>query len=227
MIPIVVYYHCLFQIGDNVLPGALEIIHNQMLMLKVSGLEDAASKIVCGINGGKESEVYAKSLLPQKAECIYHGLQSRAENLTIIALENWLKTQTELSYILYFHAKGATHEKGNPYGEGVSKPWRESMMHDNVANWKACIAELDVGYDIICSHWLWNMADGTQHIPAGNFLWVRSTFAKMLPSMYLRDRIKVSGIDNIESRYEAEVYWGNGPRPTVKSFRPNGGGGVP
>lgn len=227
--PIIVFFHGLFVLGDPpaILESALNIIHDQMRQLKASGLEDAASQIIVGINGSKESEVFAKSVLPEKAQITYHGLQSRAENLTLVMLENWVRATPGEAFICYFHSKGASHAPGTPYGEGVSKPWREGMMHDVVLNWRNCVADLSNGHDIACSHWLWNMADGTQHIPAGNFLWVKASFARKLPSIFLRDRIKVSGIAAYESRYEAEVYWGNGPRPVVKQYRPNGGGGVP
>lgn len=99
-------------------------------------------------------------------------------------------------------------------------------MQDLVENWKQCVADLE-NHDIVCSHWMWNMADGTQHIAAGNFWWATSNFLVKLPSFMIRDRIKVSGLDSVESRFEAEVILGNGPRPNVKSYRPNGGGGVP
>lgn len=101
------------------------------------------------------------------------------------------------------------------------------MMGDLVLNWNRCVHDLDDGNDIVCSRWLWNMADGSQHIPAGNFLWVKSSFVARLPSIFLRERIKVSGIGHLESRYESEVYWGNGPKPNVKHYRLTSGGGIP
>ncbi len=228
MKPIIIFYHCLFQLGDQILDSALNIVTQQMEALKSTGLEDAAAEIHCGVNGGPESEVFARGILPKKATVKYHGLQSRAENLTsAVMIEEWLKAHPEECSILYFHCKGATHAPGSSYGEGVSKPWREGMMQDVILGWRNCVNDLENGFDISCSHWMWNMADGTQHIPAGNFLWIKGSFARQLPSIYLRDRIHVSGIAAYESRYEAEVYWGNGPRPNVKSYRPNGGGGVP
>lgn len=228
-IPIICYFHGLFVLGEppQILDSALAIIHQQMQMYKSSGLEDAADEFHVGINGGKESEVFAQSILPAKAKVTYHGLASRAENLTLVMLENHVRTFDHEAYICYAHSKGATHAEGSAYGEGVSKPWREGMMQDVIVNWRQCVADLNAGFDIACAHWMWNMADGTQHIPAGNFLWIKASFARKLPSIFLRDRIRVSGIAGYESRYEAEVYWGNGPRPTVKSYRPNGGGGVP
>ena len=100
-------------------------------------------------------------------------------------------------------------------------------MADLTTNWRTCVMDLET-HDIACSHWMWNMgSDQSQHSPAGNFLWLTSNFAASLPSMFERERIKMSGIASIESRYEAEVHFGNGRRPVVKQYRPNGGGGVP
>jgi hypothetical protein len=154
-----------------------------------------------------------------------HGLECKTENLTIYELEKWAPEHPGW-FVLYLHAKGATHPHGSPYGETISKPWRQGMMQDLVTNWRRCVWDLESGYDIACSFWLWNMCDGTQHLPEGNFLWVKSDFVAKLPSILERDRIKVSGIGSPESRWEAEVHWGNGPRPKVKQYRSHGWSGV-
>jgi hypothetical protein len=211
---------------DNVLDSAIRIVMRQMDQLKSSGLIDAASHMVVGINGGKESEIYADICLPAKAQKIYHGLESHAENLTICALHEWAQTHRDW-VVFYAHSKGATHLAGSNYGDNVAGPWREGMMKYLVGGWRQCVLDLEAGHDIAAAHWMWNMADGTQHIPAGNFLWLKADFIADLPSMHLRDRIKVSGISNVESRYEAEVFWGNGRRPNVVQYLPNGGEGVP
>lgn len=228
MRPIAIFYHCLFALNtpDNIRDKALLIVQQQMDAVCVSGLGAAASHFVVGINGGPESRAFADILLPPRALKVFHGLESHAENLTIVELEKWAKDHANWN-VLYFHAKGCTHPPGDPYGEGVSGPWRDTMTRYLVMGWKHCVQMLESGYDIACCHWLWNQCDGTQHIPAGNFLWVNSDFAARLPSIYLRDRIKVSGIAAAESRYEAEVYWGNGPRPHVYECLPKGGEGVP
>lgn len=227
MKPCAVFFHGLFFLGDppKHLPQAGCIVANQMVQLSNSGLWDAATEIHVGINGGEESIPVATAIIPGKARLKYHGLASRAENLTIVMLHEWAKAHPGWN-VLYFHSKGATHAPDSDYGRNVSAPWREGMMTDLVLNWRQCVTDLDT-HDIACSHWLWNMADGTQHIPAGNFLWVTSDFVAQLPSMYLRDRIKSDGIGAVTSRFEAEVFWGNGPRPSVQQYRPNGGGGVP
>jgi hypothetical protein len=227
--PIAVFFHCLFYLGDppTVRPSAVDVVSGQMQRLTRCGLRDAATEIVCGINGGQESHHIADMLLPAKARKVYHGLSSRAENLTIVEVENWVKTHPGWN-VLYFHSKGATHIPGTPYA-AFSARWGDTMMRYVVDNWRQCVSDLEngSGFDIACCHWMWNMADGTQHIPAGNFLWVTSDFAAKLPSIFLRERIKTSGIAAVESRYESEVYWGNGPRPNVKQYLPNGGEGCP
>lgn len=226
MKPILIAYHCLFTIDGKILPSAINIVDEQMTALKTSGLLDAASEIIVGINENPlESGAFVHRFIPAKAKVVYHGAKSRAENLTIVEIEKWVKDHQDW-HVLYFHAKGSTHAHGSDYGEKVSKPWRNGMMLDLVTNWRTCVADLET-HDIVCSHWMWNLADGTQHIPAGDFLWITSNFAAKLPSIYLRDRIKQDGIAALSSRYEAEVYWGNGPRPNVKSYRPDGGSGVP
>ncbi len=227
MTPIIIFYHCVFQIGGDHLLSSRPIVHEQMKALRESGLEAHAQEIHIGINGGKESKVNAQGLLPTKAKVVHHGVECRNENLTLLMLCKRAKEIDGEAYILSFHSKGASHSPGSSYGISVSKPWRLGMMEDLIFNWRKCVAALDDGNDIACSHWMWNMADGTQHIPAGGFLWVKASFVRKLPSIYLRDRIKVSGISALDSRYEAEVFWGNGPRPKVFQFRPNGGGGVP
>ncbi len=214
---IAVFYHMLLYYGDppDLSDNAVEIVAEQMAQLKESGLLDACHEMVVGCNGGPESEALVPLIIPPKATVLYHGLKSRSENLTICALHEWAKENPGW-FILYFHAKGCSHTKTDNYAQSVSNPWRRAMMRDLVMNWKPCLQAMS-GYqcDIVCSYWLWNMAAGDQHIPAGNFLWTTSDFVARLPSMFERARIKVSGIDSLESRFESEVFWGNGPTPKV------------
>lgn len=216
---IAIFYHCLFHYGTppRLLPNALAIVHEQMSALKDSGLTEACDEMVVGCNGGDESVPVARRILPEKARVIMHGLESRSENLTLVELHKWAKSHPGW-VILYFHTKGVTHTPGSEYHH-IAGLWRRTMMKDLVTGWKQCVGDLRTGSDIACSCWEWGMADGTQHIPPGNFLWVRSDFVATLPSMFLRGQIQKSGISSVESRFEAEVFWGNGPKPRVKQYR--------
>lgn len=225
---IAVFYHCLFCLGDppEFLPNAFGIVRDQMLAVEQSGLLSASENFVVGVNGGEESGQYASLVIPQNARVIMHGLHSRAENPTIIEIEKWCRSHPGWC-VLYFHSKGATHPADSPYSRGISAPWRDAMMQDLVWGWRNCIAAIASGAEVVCSHFMRGMADGSQNIACGNFWWAASEFLATLPSMYLRDRIKQSGIASLESRFEAEVWIGNGRMPIVHEFRPGGGGGVP
>lgn len=220
MKPIAIFYHGLFFIGDppKHLPNAGCIVANQITQMIDSGLWDAAEEIHVGINGGKESEPVATAIIPAKARVKFHGLDSHAENLTIVMLHEWAKNHPGWD-VLYLHSKGATHDPNSDYGSRISAPWREAMMQELVVNWRRCVSDLETN-DIACMVWLWAQGwDHSQHIPAGNFLWTTSDFVAKLPSIYLRERIKQDGIGAVTSRFEAEVFWGNGPRPAVKAYR--------
>jgi hypothetical protein len=227
MKPIAIFYHALFLAVDPPIPPHIPraVVAEQMATLMQSGLTHAADEFHIGINGGKESVQFAQMVFPPKANITYHGLQCRNENLTILMLEEWAKTHPDW-LVFYFHAKGATAQYGTEKYHR-STQWRHTMMHDLVLNWRQCVYLFESGYDVVCSHWKWNQCDGSQNIAAGNFWWATSNFLAKLPSIMLRERIKISGIGALASRYEAEVWIGNGPRPNVKQFRPTGGGGIP
>lgn len=211
--------HGLFFIGQPPvpLPNAGCIISNQITQMINSGLWEAASEVHFGINGGQESRAAAENIIPAKAKIGFHGLQCRTENRTVETLLDWAKTHPGWN-ILYVHTKSASHDPNSDYGRKMGV-WREAMMQDLVVNWRQCVADLET-HDIACMTWMWDMGwDKSQHIPAGNFLWITSDFAAKLPSLYDRARIKEDGIGALSSRYEAEVAWGNGPRPTVKAYR--------
>jgi|SRR5215813_7655044 len=210
MKPIAVFYHCLFALDtpDNIQERALAIVDQQMRVCNSSGLTDAASHFLVGINGGSESKPFADFLLPPKSVKVYHGLGSHAENLTIIEIEKWVKDHPGWN-VLYFHAKGCTHPPGLTWR---SDEWRDLLTANLVLGWRRCVDWLEQGYESVGCHFMQGMCDGTQNIWAGNFWWATSDFLQTVPTMFLRDRIKVSGIASADSRYEAEVWLGNAPR---------------
>lgn len=230
MKPIAVFYHCLFGIGEpwKELPASAAIVDEQMRALRDSGLLDSTSELVVGINGGKESEDLCDAFLPEKAKRVFHGLQSRSENRTILLMEEFAKTHPSW-YLLYHHAKSSTHHPDSAYGIYATK-WRRCMQRHCVLNWRRAVSTLDRGFEACGCHWLTGMGhDHSQHYFAGTFYWVTSDFFATIPSMTTRERLKISGIDSLESRYEAEVHLGNGPRlPRVLDLEQTHGlGGCP
>jgi hypothetical protein len=221
MTPIAIFYHGLISHGDprTVRPVALSIIDEAMRYLMTYGLLDAASELHTCFNGAQSEEQWAKQLVPGKARIVMHGPHSFAENLTLVELERWLKDHPNW-HVLYFHAKGATHDLVSPYALKV-QGWRNCMLLHLVQNWRQCVQDLDTGYEAVGCHWMTGLADGTQNIFAGNFWWATSNYLRTLPSIFERERIKISGIADKESRFEAEVWIGNGKRlPRVRDYHP-------
>jgi hypothetical protein len=220
MKPIAIFYHGLLfrDTEDHLLVNAVNIIREQVNSLFACGPLHSAAEFHVGLNGGRETLDVARLIFPVKAQIQLHGLQCKNENRTILMLEEWLKTHPGW-YVLYFHSKGASHE--NPHD--FSNIWRRCMMRHAVTNWRDCVDDLNDGYDAVGSHWMEPPATPAgHHIFAGNFWWATSDFLRTLPSIMVRDRIKESGIDSIDSRYEAEVWLGNGPtKPKVKDYHPN------
>ena len=198
----------------------LNIVMGQMRRLEMSGLSNAATSITIGVNGGQESEAIVRSIIPERANLVLHGLESRCENPTLVLLEEWLKTHSEEAYVLYFHAKGSSHDPLSRYGRYDNR-WRECMMRSCIDNWRRCVNDLANVESVGC-HWLTGQGpDRSQHYFAGTFFWGRASFLRTLPSIRNRDRIRLSGIASAESRYEAEVWIGNGKRlPTIVDYHP-------
>lgn len=213
---IALFYHCLF-IPENYLINAFNIVSEQMQQVRQSGLLEACSEMIVGCNGGEESREIAHMLIPDKAKIVFHGPDSRAENLTLVEIEKWLPTHPDF-LVCYIHVKGVTHDPESSYGQGSAR-WRRCGMRHCVENWRQCVMDLQV-VEAVGPHWLTRQGwDHSQHYFAGNFWWARSNYLRTLPSIFKRERIKESGIASLESRYESEVWIGNGPRlPTVKDY---------
>ncbi len=217
---ILIVYHCyLFSNSPpDLLPNAFAVVHHQMSRLVATGLADAASEIIVGLNGGEESLDVARLIVPPKAQIVLHGLACKNENPTIVLMENWIKAHPEETYVLYLHAKGSSHDPATPYGQFDAK-WRDCMMNACVENWHQCVHDL-ANYEAVGCHWLTGQGhDHSQHYFAGTFFWARASFLRTLPSIMERERIKVSGLGAAESRFESEVWLGNGPRlPTIRDY---------
>jgi hypothetical protein len=236
---VAVFYHCLFAIGSRVqstleptrppltsgsLPAATGIVEAQVKALVESGLFARADRVFIGVSGGPECfELAGRLFAPltagpagagKRVVVNFHGLEARNENRTLLMLERFVDEVSLLDKsdwsICYHHSKGATH----PPGEKQNTRWRACMQRHVIEGWQQCLDGLVRGYDMVGAHYLTppSTAHG-QRIFAGNFFWGSSRYLRTLPSLLERERLRLTGIDAIESRYEAEVYIGNTRRP--------------
>lgn len=221
---IAVYYHCLFvNRNAELYPASVFIVSEQMQALEKSGLLAACDQLVVGINGEPEiSKTFANLVIPDKARIVYHGADSFAENLTLVEMEKFAKDHQDW-LLCYHHAKSATHDPQSDYGKFATR-WRRCMETTVIWNWRECVKALQNGYEAVGNHWLTGQGyDHSQHYFAGNTYWVTAKFFATIPSIFTRERIKISGIAALDSRYEAEVILGNGPRlPRVKDMATHG-----
>ncbi len=217
---IAVFYHGLFvNKSGELYPASFFIVNEQMQALEKSGLLAACDELVVGLNGEPSVTMdYANLVIPKKAKILLHGAESFAENLTLVAMENFAKDHLDY-FLCYAHSKSATHDPQSDYGKFATR-WRRCMETTVIWNWKACVKALSDGYEAVGNHWMTGQGwDHSQHYFAGNCFWTTAKFFATIPSMFTRERIKTSGIASLESRYEAEVILGNGPRlPRVKDF---------
>ena len=207
--------------GDppDISPAALGIVQEQMALLKSCGLEDAATEIYCGVNGGDESSAFSE-ILPKTSTVVYHGLQCRNENRTIQLIEERVKKLDGEAYVCYFHAKGSQF----PVGDDFRTRWRRRMNHHVIENWSKCVKALDAGAEACGIHYLTpEQYPGLVGHPyfGGNYFWAKASFLKTLPSITESPAVKVHGMDAFEARYESESHIGQGPRrPRIFDFHP-------
>lgn len=211
-----IFYHCVTHIDGKRLPAATAIIDSQMAALKDSGLLDAASNFFVGFNS--DYATLPVTQIPDKATVVCNGSTCKTELRTLRILEKWLPGHGDDWAVLWLHSKGATR----PLGFSHSDAWRECSMHHLVKNWRNCVQDLQRGFDSVGTHWM--CGDETppgQSIWAGNIFWATGKFLLTLPSVMERDRIKAFGLDDVGSRYEAEIHIGNGPKlPKIYDWCP-------
>jgi hypothetical protein len=228
MKPIALFYFTVFFKPDGgAWPLSGPTIQRDMKAIDDSGLSDAASYFLAGINGGQESEVYAKCYLP-KAQHLFTGLDCMTQNLIHEAMRLWCIDHPGWN-VFTFHSKSLAHDQPlhEPY-KAFEAGWVACMTRYLITNWRKCVEELETVESVGC-HFMRNVGvPPVDNIWPGSFYWVRSDFVATLPPLAECPLVKQFGIKDIRSRATGEHYIGLGPRlPTVKDYLPNGGEGVP
>lgn len=212
--PIAIFYHCVLN-GPHI-PSedyAICVLQSQMMALKQSGLEDASSRIVVGVNGGDGDFLLVCSLAPKHSKVmVMCNKGGQSEIPTMQNLRDHLNVMQGHN-VLYFHTKGVSYP-----GNQVWTNWRNCMEKVCVWNWKECVEAL-VGYDTVGAHWITHekySSSGVlkgQRYWGGNFWWATSDYLLTLPPL---------PPDSREARYEAETWIGKSRiPPLVHDFAPH------
>lgn len=225
MKPIAIFFHGVFFTSDGTrrrveAPYAKsgQWMQKYMKDLEDSGLMDASTHFFAGINGGQESEVYAKCYLP-KATHLMHGTDCRSSNLTSEAMRVFAVAHPGWN-IFHFHAKGIAHDipQYDSY-RAFEARWIRCMVTHNIYNWKTCVADLET-HDSVGCHWMVNVGNPpVDHIWGGTFWWATSDFLATLPPLAECPLVKQFGMKSYESRATSEQYIGLGPKlPKTKDY---------
>jgi len=228
MKPIAIFYHTVFFKTDG-RPFIWSVKFNEKYMkdLKDSGLLGASEYFLAGINGGAESEVYARCYLP-RAKHLLHGKDCLSSNLTIEAMRDFCVKHPGWN-VFHFHSKGLAHDT-QEYAEYVEfeSRWIRCMVNACIYNWKTCVADLENHESVGC-HWMENVGNPpVDHIWGGDFYWATSDFIATRTPVSECPLVKQYGIRHFNSRATGEQYIGLGARkPSVKDYHINGIGQCP
>jgi hypothetical protein len=158
-----------------------ELVKEQLLRLKNTGLYDAASILWVTINDLNNNKTRIDKIFAKypKFQIEYRNDNS-AEAPGIRKVYDICQGDTNLK-VLYFHAKGVSNtyrsienkqELCQRKIEG-SKSWRLCMEHFLIAGWEDCVKRLDY-HDVVCTtytdSWVW-----------GNFWWANADYIRAHP----------------------------------------------
>lgn len=170
-----------------------QIVDEQVLKLRASGLWDKTERLFVGLLGPRPDEF---PLTDPKILPMYFGVDyTPAERPTLAALQWFCRTRDCMVY--YIHTKGVFSPANG------TRDWRHSMEHFIITRHQDCIAALSE-HDICGINWhsSWCRFFG------GNFWWARSDYVRSLPD--IRSLEPIPGRDH-SPRHVCERWVGENP----------------
>jgi len=158
-----------------------ELVKEQLLKLKSTGLYDAARVLWVTINDLNNNKARIDRIFAKYPKFrVEYRNDNGAEAPGIQKVYDICKGDTDIK-VLYFHAKGVSNTYRSVENkqelcqrkiEG-SKSWRLCMEHFLINGWKDCTDRLDY-YDVVCTtytdDWVW-----------GNFWWTNAEYIRAHP----------------------------------------------
>jgi len=204
MNPLAVFYHVCLEFNRD---HGLNIMREQMKVLRNSELLGTADQFIVGVSGTLEDEILVAELIPEAETFLNHPSTSPSGEVpTLMFMRDWLLGFPN-HHVLYHHMKGLSYPPGTGLYSQMSN-WRWCMQTHCVERWRECVQYLENGYDAAGVHYHTpETYPGPGHVPffAGNFWWARGDFLRTLPK--LEPEKHLAG-----GRYEAEAWLGRGAR---------------
>lgn len=196
----------------NDLPGAHELMSEQLTRLSENELLETAETVFLCTNGNELNFIDAQNVLAAERNIKFIHTSNRTdlwEYPTLELLKRNCEAADEEYNIFYFHLKGLSR-----LGDARVTDWRHFMEYFMIDQWRACVEKLENGYDLVGT----NIIEQPWLHSSGNFWWSKSSYIKKLeplvsPELYAWGTpSKLTGaiLDGGNFRYDHEAWIGSG-----------------
>jgi hypothetical protein len=206
--PIKIFMHL------NDMPGAHELMSEQLTRLSESGLLDIAETVFMCTNGTESNFVGAQQVLADHRNIKFWHTSNRTDlweypTLELLKRNCQAMTDNEEFNICYLHLKGLSR-----LGDTRVTDWRNFMEYYMIDRWEDCVEKLENGYDLVGT----NIIEKPWLHSSGNFWWSKSSYVKKLDPLIHPENYqwgtpsKLTGaiLDGGNFRYDHEAWIGSG-----------------
>ena len=195
----------------NDLPGAFELMSEQLTLASETGLLEAAEEVILCTNGNVDNFAAAKEVMAEfeNVKFVHTSNDTRLwEFPTLDYMKYVCDNSTEEFYICYFHLKGLSK-----LGDARVQDWRNYMEYWCIDRWEDNVAKLNEGMDTVGANYI----EGPWAHYSGNFWWSRASYIRKLDSLVHPDNIAWGTpskyidavLDGGNFRYEHEAWIGS------------------
>lgn len=196
----------------NDLPGAHELMSEQLTRLSEHELLETAETVFLCTNGNELNFIDAQNVLANERNIRFFHTSNRTdlwEFPTLDLVKRNCDAADEEYNIFYFHLKGLSR-----LGDGRVTDWRKFMEYWMIDHWKDCVEKLESGYDLVGT----NIIEQPWLHSSGNFWWSKSSYIKKLAPLVHPESLpwgtpsKLTGaiLDGGNFRYDHEAWIGSG-----------------
>lgn len=161
----------------NDLPGAFDLMSEQMTRLSESGLLDAAETVFLCTNGTETNFIPAHQALMEYRNVKFWHTSNRTdlwEFPTLDMLKRNCDAADEDFAVCYFHLKGLSRLNDQRVVD-----WRNFMEHWTIDQWKQCLQKIEDGFDLVGT----NIIEQPWLHSSGNFWWSHANYIKKLDKL--------------------------------------------
>ena len=196
----------------NDLPGAHELMSEQLTRLSEHELLETAETVFLCTNGNELNFMEAQNVLANERNIKFIHTSNRTDLWEYPTLDlvkrNCDAAANEEYNVFYFHLKGLSR-----LGDGRVTDWRNFMEYWMIDNWRTCVEKLDSGYDLVGT----NIIEQPWLHSSGNFWWSKSSYIKKLtaltsPEQYAwgtPSKLTRAILDGGNFRYDHEAWIGS------------------